>query len=414
MIGLALFVYKRPELTKRVIESLKANSFEKIYVFQDGLKNDTDKEQWKEVSKLIRKIDFAKTEIHIANKNKGLANSIIDGLNYVFERHETAIALEDDVILSSGFKSFVEALFEKYAENKKVISICGGGFGTVVPEDYTYDIYFSCRMSSVAFGTWKDRWTGFERNPLLIKEIYSDVQKKKIYDYAGNDIERMLFDSLRNKNDTWATYWGLYQINQYGYHIIPVKGYAIDIGRRGGGTNTKTCITRYDIELDGEKKEIYNLPNDIIFNSLIMEDTKDLMDVADNKFQNYFDILCDWMRLYQKNLSVVSYFIENEIDRIYIYGMGNLAEFLYHDIFEKIEIAGYVVENRRMKEYKGKKVFDMKNFIGMEDIPIVITPSYDITFIRHFFRKCKIKNRVILIDYIIEYVLNKEKILNDR
>ena len=36
MIGLALFVYTRPEHTKKVLESVKRNGFEKIYIFQDG------------------------------------------------------------------------------------------------------------------------------------------------------------------------------------------------------------------------------------------------------------------------------------------------------------------------------------------------------------------------------------------
>lgn len=155
MIGLALFVYKRPKETKQVIDSIERNHFEKIYVFQDGLKDEADRENWESVSELVKKISFAETEIHISKKNKGLANSIIDGMNYVFERHEMAIALEDDIVLSYAYKDLAETLFEKYGENKKVMAICGGGVGTVIPEGYEYDIYFNYRMSSVAFGTWR-------------------------------------------------------------------------------------------------------------------------------------------------------------------------------------------------------------------------------------------------------------------
>ena len=42
MIGLALFVYKRPKETKQVIDSIERNHFEKIYVFQDGLKDEAE------------------------------------------------------------------------------------------------------------------------------------------------------------------------------------------------------------------------------------------------------------------------------------------------------------------------------------------------------------------------------------
>lgn len=47
----------------------------------------------------------------------------------------------------------------------------------------------------------------------------------------------------------------------------------------------------------------------------------------------------------------------------------------------------------------------------MRNIPIVVTPSYDLTLIRHFFRKCDIKNEIILIDDIVNYVLDKDGII---
>lgn len=404
MIGLAFFVYKRPGLTRKVVESIRRNGFEKVYIFQDGLKYAEDKEKWKEVSEYIKRIDFMETEIHISDRNKGLANSIIDGMNYVFERHETAIALEDDILLSDGYKRIAEAMFEKYAQNRKVMGICGGSYGVIVPETYKYDVFLSCRMSSVAFGTWKDRWKGFQRDPWMLQEIYLDPEKMKIYENAGNDIEQMLFDNLRGKNDTWATYWELYQISCRGYHAIPTKGYAVDMGRTGGGENTKSAILRYDIALDGTKKENYRIPDSVFLDEDIVKDTRDLMNIANNKFQNYFDILCEWMKLYQNNLSTKTYFVNKGIRKVYIYGTGRLEEFLRHDITSEVEIVGYVVERRWTEEYMGRTVYDMQHFQGMENIPIIITPSYDIELIRHCFRKCNITNSLILIDDIVDYV----------
>lgn len=410
MTGLALFVYIRPEHTKKVIESIQRNHFEKIYIFQDGLRNEKDRADWEKVTELIKGINFTETEIHISEENKGLANSIIKGMNYVFERHETAIALEDDVVLADGFKRLAETLFDKYKDNKRIMSICGGGYGVVIPEEYEYDIYFSYRMSSVAFGTWKDRWARFERNPIMLKEIYADPCKKEMLEAAGGDIEKMMVASLKGSNDTWATYWAMYQINQLGFHIIPTKGYAVDIGREGSGTNSKSKIVRYDIELDGKVKESYKLPDDIVINDAIVQDTKDLVSVSDDKFFVYFDVLCTWMKLYQRGENVLAYFSDKNISEIYIYGMGKLAEFLCFDISEKVNVAGYIVENKQTDVYDGKTVYDMKDFDGMKDIPIVVTPSYDIAFIRHFFRKCNIKNKVIMINEVVRYSFDKEEV----
>ena len=74
----------------------------------------------------------------------------------------------------------------------------------------------------------------------------------------------------------------------------------------------------------------------------------------------------------------------------------------------------YILENRCCDEYNGKKVYDMEHYEDMENIPIIIIPSYDSAFIRHFFSKCKIANQIIMIDDIIRYVLNKEKLFDDR
>lgn len=407
MIGLAFFVYIRPELTQKVIESIKRNKFQKIYIFQDGLKYEKDRQAWEEVSQLISKIDFADVEIHISENNKGLANSIVEGMTYVFERHEMAIALEDDVVLADGYKSLVEALFAKYRDNKKVMSICGGGYGAVIPKTYAYDIYFAYRMSSVAFGTWKDRWDGFERNPSLLSSILRNLEKKRMFEQAGKDVGRMVFESLKGNIDTWATYWVLHQINRLGFHIIPVKEYAIDIGRNGGGTNSKGLTTRYNTELTGEKKEGYKLPDDIIINDDIVQDTMDLFYVSDNKFENYFDILCNWMKIYENSMTTEQYFIDNNISEIYIYGIGKLTNFLWNDINRNINIAGYIVENKQVDEYKGKTVYGMKKGMQLKDIPIIIVPSYDIACIRHLSKRYSLTNKLITIDEVVDYVLKK-------
>ena len=38
--GIALFVYNRPEHTKRVLEGLKKNNINKFYIFADGPKTE--------------------------------------------------------------------------------------------------------------------------------------------------------------------------------------------------------------------------------------------------------------------------------------------------------------------------------------------------------------------------------------
>ena len=105
--GIVLFVYSRPYHTKEVLDGLKKNKISQLYIFSDGSKNEEDNEGVKEVRNLIRDIDWCNTEVHVNFQNKGLADSIIDGVNYMLSKYDRVIVLEDDCIPSPDFVSKV-------------------------------------------------------------------------------------------------------------------------------------------------------------------------------------------------------------------------------------------------------------------------------------------------------------------
>jgi len=76
-----LFVYNRPEHTKKTIEALKNNYLAKeseLIIFSDGPKKEKDKNNVEKVRNVIKNIEgFKNVEIKISENNKGLANSII-------------------------------------------------------------------------------------------------------------------------------------------------------------------------------------------------------------------------------------------------------------------------------------------------------------------------------------------------
>ena len=135
-IGLALFVYRRPGHTRQTLESVKKNGFEKIYIFQDGLADDRDRKEWEEVSQIIKTADFKEKELHISEKNQGLAESIIKGAAYVFSKHECAVILEDDICLGRGYFDYMAACFAQYRDNKDISAAAGWGWPIQIPADY--------------------------------------------------------------------------------------------------------------------------------------------------------------------------------------------------------------------------------------------------------------------------------------
>jgi hypothetical protein len=251
-----------------VMNTIAKNDFKYIYIFQDGLRNELDREDWEEVGYLVEEFSKkteAHVEIHISEVNKGLADSIVSGIEYVLHRHRAVIALEDDVILSKDYSRYADMCFEKYDEVSRVMSICGAGTTDLVVCDeeymraYPFDVYFTHMGSSVAFGTWRDRWGHYKRGAEYAISILDDPSKCETIKKSGGE---WLIDLLQTfmktpeKIDTWATFWAVTEVLIGGVSVIPVKALAKDIGRDGSGTNTREQTTRFDTKL-------YDIPMDL-------------------------------------------------------------------------------------------------------------------------------------------------------
>lgn len=275
-VGLALFVYRRPRHTERVIESIKKNKFPYVYVFQDGLREQKDSDAWQEVGSIIAELERghdSHVEIHVATMNRGLADSIVSGIEYVLKRHECVIALEDDVVLSPDYRTYAEACFLKYRDTPKVMSICGAGVNDLVVDDaaylrqYPYDVYFTYGGTSVAYGTWRDRWKLYRRGRDYAIEILNDPsQCNTIRERGGSwllDLLQTVVESPQ-KVDTWATYMGVMEFLNEGLAVIPIRALATDIGRDGSGTNTRGKTSRFETELHELSQELRLPPRDSV------------------------------------------------------------------------------------------------------------------------------------------------------
>lgn len=267
--GIALFVYNRPKHTKKVLNGLKENNIDKLYIFADGIKKEEHKEAVNKVRNIIDSINWCETEIIKNDRNKGLADSIVDGVNYVLDRNKRIIVLEDDCLPSANFISFMEKCFDKYENNEKVMNITGYSLPIDIPSDYQYDIYFSYRSSSWGWGTWRRAWKKFNRDKSILEEINKSSNLKRKVNEAGEDLIPMLKKQIKGEIDSWAVYWSLNIIKNDGICINPVKSKIKNIGHDGSGVHCG-YNERYNINLKKEDIKDLKLPNDIIINDKII------------------------------------------------------------------------------------------------------------------------------------------------
>lgn len=264
---LVLFTYKRLDTLKSTIEALEKNylaSQSDLYIFSDAAKTDNDIDDVCNVRKFIKEVKGFKTvTIYEATTNKGLANSIINGVNQIFKIHETVIVLEDDLVSSANFLNFMNEALEFYNAKKEVFSVAGFSI-PIKKYSQTEDVYFTLRSSSWGWATWKDRWSEIDWEVKDYNEFKNKKEYRKAFNAMGSDMANMLDRQMAGKINSWAIRWCYHQFKNDLYSVHPLVSKIQNVGFNSpDASNTKEKFNRYKTILDNGEKENFQFTNDI-------------------------------------------------------------------------------------------------------------------------------------------------------
>src|SRR6202012_1512106 len=120
---IALFVYNRPEHTRRTISYLQKNLLaeeSRLYVFSDGPKTEADKAKVEEGRQLAKgATGFKSVKVVTRNENLGLANSIISGVTKLVNEYDKVIVFEDDLLSSPYTLDYFNEGLGRYAHEER-------------------------------------------------------------------------------------------------------------------------------------------------------------------------------------------------------------------------------------------------------------------------------------------------------
>lgn len=253
-----VFVYNREEHANKILHQLMKNNEaaeSELFIFSDGPKKEKDIEKVEAVRKLIHSDEithgFRKVTVIEAERNKGLATSIITGVTKIIEEYKRVIVVEDDSYCSRDFLKFMNDCLEYYEDNRKIWSI--GGFSNIalkdIPEDYTSDVYIMGRTCSYAWATWADRWETVDWQVKDYNNFKYNFVKRWKFNRYGRDRSFMLDEQMRGKIDSWAIRFCYSMFNHGMYTVLPVSTKIKTIGRDGSGTHSTKEDHRLDVEL---------------------------------------------------------------------------------------------------------------------------------------------------------------------
>ena len=161
---IALFVYNRPKHTASTVESLQKNVLANesdLFIFSDGPNRPSQYGMVNSVREYISDITGFKSVVIVErDRNKGLANSIIDGVSRLCKEFGQVIVLEDDLVTSPHFLSYMNEALNIYRHNDTVISIHGYvyPFKSKLPETF-----FLRGADCWGWATWDRGWNLFEQ-----------------------------------------------------------------------------------------------------------------------------------------------------------------------------------------------------------------------------------------------------------
>lgn len=204
-----LFVYNRPEHTRRVVFSLLQNkeaAESDLYIYADQCKDPASAQNVQEVRQYIRSISgFKRVTIIERTENRGLARNIIDGVTTQVNAYGRVIVLEDDLVVAPYFLRFMNEALEVYKDEPRVghIQACDFTHAPSLP-----DTFLIKWTGSWGWATWARAWKHFNPDGTALLHELESRRLTRTFDFDGTyGFTRMLRRQIEGKNNSWAIRW---------------------------------------------------------------------------------------------------------------------------------------------------------------------------------------------------------------
>ncbi len=241
---IALFVFRRPDHTRRTIESLLMNpevSHSEVIVFADGPRSGRDTDAVQATRAVVRASGMPNLRLVEREHNLGLARSVVAGVTELCQANGRAIVLEDDLVIAPTFLRFMNDALQRYADDERVDAISGYMFP--VSCDTRRDALFLPFPSSWGWATWERAWRRLAPAKDLYAKLRGNRALRRKFDVDGSyPFTGMLEDLLAGKVDSWAIRWRATVFLRGGLTLYPARSLVTNVGFDGSGVHCGTGV----------------------------------------------------------------------------------------------------------------------------------------------------------------------------
>lgn len=240
-VPVVIIIFRRPNLTRQVLEAIAEAKPPRLFVIADGPRpgRPDDLMAVKATRELFDEISWECEVTRIyAEKNLGLRNRVISGLDEVFSQVESAIILEDDCVPSPDFFTFSSELLARYQAEEKVSLISGNNFAPKKNERNSY--YFSRHANIWGWATWRRTWNQFRVSKTVAELSHSE--QEQILESIPGVSQRASFHKLLKLSeglDSWAIQFAAFNYLNQLLSAVPSQNLVTNVGFGGESTHTK-------------------------------------------------------------------------------------------------------------------------------------------------------------------------------
>jgi hypothetical protein len=235
----ALFLFKRPDRTRRVFDLIRDARPTRLFLIADGPRAPEDQLGCEQARSVVEAVDWpCEVTRYFAADNLGLKRRIPSGIDTVFGQVERAILLEDDCLPHPTFFRFCDELLGRYAENARVMHVAGSQLLRRPPADASY--HFSRYVHIWGWATWRRAWRHFDVELRDWHGLDRDSREARLGSMFAEEPERRYWRHVWDNSreiENWDAQWSYALLARGGLAATPNRNLISNVGFGNEATN---------------------------------------------------------------------------------------------------------------------------------------------------------------------------------
>jgi hypothetical protein len=238
-VPVLLIVYRRPDLTARVLDAIAAARPRRLFVAADGAASDGERAACAAARAAATRVTWpCEVYTDFPSANLGCSTRVTSALDWMFEHADRGIVLEDDCVAAPDFFSLCETLLERYHDDTRVVHISGETYHEGNEIDASY--YFSKYALTWGWATWKRAWARCDRELATWPALRDRPESAALFD--TEDERRYWTATFQRCHEQRITDWDYawwYSCMTQGLSIHPAVNLVSNIGSGAAAHHTQ-------------------------------------------------------------------------------------------------------------------------------------------------------------------------------